>query len=54
VFCGKNSVKRNVTGIWDCGSCKKRVAGGAYMLSTPAAATVRSAVFRLRKAGESK
>jgi ribosomal protein eL43 len=32
-FCGKNSVKRHSTGIWDCKSCKKTVAGGAYVLS---------------------
>jgi large subunit ribosomal protein L37Ae len=32
-FCGKNSVKRHSTGIWDCKSCKKTVAGGAYTLS---------------------
>ena len=49
-FCGKDSIKRDVTGIWNCRSCKKTIAGGAYMLSTPAAATVRSAVSRLRKA----
>ena len=32
VFCGKDNVKRVVTGIWSCGNCKKIVAGGAYML----------------------
>lgn len=31
-FCGKDSVKRNVTGIWECKSCHKVVAGGAYLL----------------------
>ena len=51
-FCGKDNVKRDVTGIWTCRSCKKTMAGGAYMLSTPAAATVRSAVARLRKTGQ--
>ncbi|KAM0716589.1 hypothetical protein Q7P37_008034 [Cladosporium fusiforme] len=32
-FCGKVTVKRHSTGIWDCKSCKKTVAGGAYTLS---------------------
>ncbi|KAJ1473566.1 ribosomal protein L37ae, partial [Baffinella frigidus] len=41
-FCGKNSVKRVATGIWKCKACKKTLAGGAYMMNTPPAATVRS------------
>ena len=32
-FCGKDSVKRQATGIWNCGSCRKQVAGGAYTLA---------------------
>ncbi|GAB9470928.1 Ribosomal protein l37a [Globisporangium polare] len=48
-FCGKDSVKRTVTGIWKCKSCYKVVAGGAYLLNTPSAATVRSTLARLRK-----
>eukprot|EP00568_Trieres_chinensis_P004022 CAMPEP_0183291122 /NCGR_PEP_ID=MMETSP0160_2-20130417/648_1 /TAXON_ID=2839 ORGANISM="Odontella Sinensis, Strain Grunow 1884" /NCGR_SAMPLE_ID=MMETSP0160_2 /ASSEMBLY_ACC=CAM_ASM_000250 /LENGTH=94 /DNA_ID=CAMNT_0025451879 /DNA_START=122 /DNA_END=406 /DNA_ORIENTATION=+ len=48
-FCGKDSVKRQCTGIWNCKSCRKVVAGGAYMLSTPAAVTARSTIGRLRK-----
>lgn len=31
-FCGKDNVKRNVTGIWECKSCHKVIAGGAYLL----------------------
>jgi large subunit ribosomal protein L37Ae len=50
VFCGKDTVKRGVVGIWNCGACKKTVAGGAYTLNTPAAATVRSTMARLRRA----
>jgi large subunit ribosomal protein L37Ae len=49
VFCGKDSVKRTCVGIWDCRSCRKVVAGGAYTLSTPSAVTVRSNIARLRK-----
>ena len=32
-FCGKVAVKRHSVGIWDCKSCKKTVAGGAYTVS---------------------
>mmetsp|Transcript_9632 Transcript_9632/g.28289 ORF Transcript_9632/g.28289 Transcript_9632/m.28289 type:complete len:95 (+) Transcript_9632:177-461(+) len=49
-FCGKDTVKRHSTGIWTCKSCKKTMAGGAYMLNTAAAATVRSTIGRLRRA----
>uniref|UniRef100_M4BL92 Ribosomal protein L37a n=1 Tax=Hyaloperonospora arabidopsidis (strain Emoy2) TaxID=559515 RepID=M4BL92_HYAAE len=49
VFCGKDSIKRTVTGIWKCRSCYKTIAGGAYLLNTASAATVRSTLARLRK-----
>lgn len=49
VFCGKDNVKRTCVGIWECKTCRKVVAGGAYTLSTPAAVTVRSTIGRLRK-----
>jgi large subunit ribosomal protein L37Ae len=34
-FCGKNSVRRNAVGIFQCKSkgCNKTIAGGAYTLS---------------------
>eukprot|EP00353_Schmidingerella_taraikaensis_P013792 CAMPEP_0185566798 /NCGR_PEP_ID=MMETSP0434-20130131/214_1 /TAXON_ID=626734 ORGANISM="Favella taraikaensis, Strain Fe Narragansett Bay" /NCGR_SAMPLE_ID=MMETSP0434 /ASSEMBLY_ACC=CAM_ASM_000379 /LENGTH=94 /DNA_ID=CAMNT_0028180823 /DNA_START=28 /DNA_END=312 /DNA_ORIENTATION=+ len=48
-FCGKVSIKRQVTGIWRCNSCTKTIAGGAFQLATPAATTVRSNIARLRK-----
>ncbi|KAL2864465.1 putative PHD and RING finger domain protein [Aspergillus lucknowensis] len=32
-FCGKNTVKRQAVGIWECKACKKTVAGGAYTVS---------------------
>jgi hypothetical protein len=48
-FCGKDSVKREATGIWKCRGCKKVVAGGAWTFSTPSATTVRSTIRRLRE-----
>ncbi|XP_055388437.1 60S ribosomal protein L37a-like [Condylostylus longicornis] len=48
-FCGKTSVKQACVGIWKCRGCDKTMAGGAWILSTPAAATARSTVQRLRK-----
>lgn len=32
-FCGKVTVRRHSTGIWDCKSCKRTIAGGAYVVS---------------------
>ncbi|XP_062569982.1 large ribosomal subunit protein eL43-like [Saccostrea cucullata] len=52
-FCGKDSMKRQAVGIWSCSRCRKTVAGGAWVYSTTAAATVRSAVRRLREMKES-
>merc|ERR1711966_490215 len=49
-FCGKDNVKRTNVGIWNCRSCKKVVAGGAYVLVTPQAAQVRTPPRRLREA----
>merc|ERR1711976_1126917 len=51
-FCGKETMKRQSTGIWVCKSCRKVVAGGAYVYSTTAAATVRSTIRRLRETKE--
>merc|ERR1711921_56023 len=45
-FCGKDSMKRNATGIWHCKPCRRTVAGGAYTYSTVAAANVRSFIRR--------
>ncbi|KAK4461114.1 ribosomal protein L37ae [Cladorrhinum samala] len=47
-FCGKDSVRRTAVGIWNCKSCKKTLAGGAYTVATPAAAAMRSTLRRLR------
>ncbi|KAK4873694.1 hypothetical protein RN001_013054 [Aquatica leii] len=51
-FCGKDSMKRSCVGIWTCKRCKRVVAGGAWVYSTTAAASVRSAVRRLREVKE--
>lgn len=51
-FCGKRTVQRGATGIWTCRACRKTVAGGAYTVSTAAAATVRSTIRRLRDLAE--
>ncbi|WP_411021398.1 50S ribosomal protein L37Ae, partial [Salmonella sp. s37812] len=48
-FCGKETTRRQVSGIWKCSACKTISAGGAYTLHTPAAVTVRSTIARLRK-----
>jgi ribosomal protein L37AE/L43A len=32
-FCGKTTVKRHSVGIWNCKSCHKTVAGGAYTVA---------------------
>lgn len=32
-FCGKTTVRRHSTGIWNCKSCKRTMAGGAYVVA---------------------
>tara|TARA_B110000503_G_C6964769_1_gene336642 strand:- start:343 stop:528 length:186 start_codon:yes stop_codon:yes gene_type:complete len=51
-FCGKNSVKRHAVGIWKCKRTNKKIAGGAYMLSTTAAVTAKATITRLRRMRE--
>ncbi|EFI27409.1 60S ribosomal protein L43 [Coprinopsis cinerea okayama7 len=48
----KDTVKRTAVGIWGCSACKKVIAGGAWTVSTTAAATVRSTIRRLRELTE--
>ncbi|XP_029082865.1 putative 60S ribosomal protein L37a [Monodon monoceros] len=48
-FCGKPKMKRRAVGIWHCGSCMKTVAGGAWTYNTISAATVKSAIRRVKE-----
>ncbi|KAJ9137322.1 hypothetical protein NKR23_g9232 [Pleurostoma richardsiae] len=53
-FCGRNTVRRVSTGIWKCHGkgCAKTMSGGAYTVTTPAAAAMRSTLRRLREIQE--
>ncbi|XP_036728484.1 60S ribosomal protein L37a-like [Balaenoptera musculus] len=48
-FCGKAKMKRRAVGIWHCGSWMKTVAGGAWTYNTISAATVKSAIRRVKE-----
>ena len=51
-FCQfQENMKRTAVGIWYCNvkNCRVTVAGGAWTYSTSAAASVRSAIRRLRE-----
>ena len=48
-FCGKNSIRRQATGIWRCKACRRVVAGGAWEVSTSAAQTAKTTINRLKK-----
>lgn len=38
--CGAARISRKGTGIWECGACSHRFAGGTYRPTTPAGRTV--------------
>lgn len=42
--CGALKVGRTDTGIWECGKCGYRFAGGAYAVSTPRGEAVGRAI----------
>ena len=51
MFCGKDSIRRSSCGIFKCKAktCGKQIAGGAWQLTTTAAATVKTTINRLKK-----
>merc|ERR1712178_169274 len=51
-FCGKDSVKRECVGIWNCKGCHKTIAGGAWVVSTSQAVQIKSTLRRLRETTE--
>jgi len=42
--CGKDSVERQGTGIWQCGYCDYKFAGGTYRPQTPGGKTVTRSI----------
>ena len=51
-FSGKECVKRIAVGIWKCKSTNRKIAGGAWSLSTAAAVTAKTNINRLRRLRE--
>ena len=52
-FSGKECVRREACGIWKCKSTGRRIAGGAWSLSTAAAVTAKTNINRLRRLRDS-
>ena len=42
--CGAEKVGRKGTGIWECGKCGYRFAGGTYRPETPGGRSVRRSI----------
>jgi large subunit ribosomal protein L37Ae len=42
--CGSEAVSRKGTGIWQCGKCDYKYAGGAYQPQTPSGKTVQRSI----------
>ena len=51
-FSGKECVRRECVGIWKCKSTNRKIAGGAWSLSTAAAVTAKTNINRLRRLRE--
>lgn len=49
-FCGKQSVRRQGTGIWKCRSCNAEFAGGAYAPQTEVGDAAKKVVDTLQQA----
>ena len=49
----QESVRRVAVGIWKCKSTGRKIAGGAYSLSTAMAVTAKTTIGRLRRLRES-
>ena len=47
--CGKESVRRKGTSIWECRHCSTTYAGGAYSMRTPAGLNAKRAIDNLQK-----
>lgn len=50
--CGEDKVSRTDTGIWECGKCGYRFAGGAYSVTTQRGEAVGRAIREAREEGE--
>eukprot|EP01071_Lankesteria_metandrocarpae_P005552 Lankesteria_metandrocarpae@DN4034_c0_g1_i2.p1 len=53
-FCGKDTTRRDAVGIWQCSACRRKMAGGAWIMSTSAAITAKTTINRLCKQMETR
>ena len=50
--CGSDAVSRKGTGIWQCGKCDYKYAGGAYRPQTPGGKSVTRSIRTALSEGE--